>query len=268
MASFKNSFKRTRKRSRHRLRIFFKYHFQRSEKKPIFVVATRRSGSNLLISYLNSIPDVSFQNEVLNADMYYGLRKRFLSKKAILNHIVYSLNDCPSRICGIKTLYVQLESHGITVEDLKRTFPSCRFVILYRKSLLDQFISLKIAQETHHFLWSDKFRLPNSIHIDPRELRHYCKKIKDFYRKIFLYEWLENQSVIISYEELIKNTQKVFNEKVFPILNLVPCVVTSAMRKQNTKNPSEIVSNYEELKPLIENRITKHEYHSFDLYAG
>ena len=239
-----------------------------SEKKPIFVVATRRSGSNLLISYLNSIPDVSFQNEVLNADMYYGLRKRFVSKKTVLNHITYSLNDNPSRICGIKTLYVQLEDYGITVEDIKRKFPSCRFVILYRKSLLDQFISLKIAQETRHYLWSDKFRLPDSIHIDSRELRRYCKKIKDFYRRIFLYEWLENQSVVMSYEELIEDPQKVFNEKIFPLLNLTPSVVSSPMKKQNTKKPFEIVSNYGELKPFIEIGLTKHEYHSFDLYAG
>src|SRR5207244_4288556 len=105
-------------------------------------IATRRSGSNLLLGCLNSIPGVSFASEILNTSMFYGIRGRWITKKTVLRHIAYSINDCKHRICGAKLLKIQLDAHGLHLEDLKKHFPNARFIILYRRSLLEQFVSL------------------------------------------------------------------------------------------------------------------------------
>ncbi len=55
MKTFKNKFKLLRKRSFHRLKIFFEYKLARVQKEPIFIITTRRTGSNLLVDYLNSM---------------------------------------------------------------------------------------------------------------------------------------------------------------------------------------------------------------------
>ena len=91
---FKNRTKLVRKRSAHRFKIFLKYYTNREEKDPIFIITTRRAGSNLLLGYLNSIPSTSFATEVLNKSMYYGIRHRAISKKAVLRHLAYSINYC------------------------------------------------------------------------------------------------------------------------------------------------------------------------------
>jgi len=90
----KDNTKKIRKRAWYRLKIFLKYFFKRTAKEPVFVIAKRRSGSNLLLSYLNSVPDLSFwPPEPLNWRMYYGVRKNRVSKKAVLRHLAYTLNS-------------------------------------------------------------------------------------------------------------------------------------------------------------------------------
>ena len=145
--SLKNRTKLVRKRSVHHARIFFTYHLKKEAKEPVFVLAARRTGSNLLLSYLNSVPGVSFALEILNESTYYGIRSQFVSKNAVLRHVAYSLNACENKVCGTKILKTQLETHRIGMDDLTRCFPNARFIILYRKSLVDQFVSLKIAEK-------------------------------------------------------------------------------------------------------------------------
>lgn len=251
----KNKFKLLRKRSLHRLRIFFKYHLKRSEKEPVFIIAMRRTGSNLLLSYLNSIPDVSFAGEVLNESMFYGLRGKFISKRAVLSHILHSIHDNPNRICGAKLVRIQMENHELTLEDLIKVFPKARFIVLYRESLLDQYVSLRIAEITNAWNWSRNFQLPRSIVIDRKGLEAFCASTKDFYKKILSDPRLKGRSVLLSYEELTNGVQSIFDRKVFPFMKLPSSPVSSTIIKQNTKRPEEIIENFEEIKDLADERM-------------
>ncbi len=244
----KNKFKLLRKRSAHRLKIFLKYHFKRSEKSPVFVIAARRTGSTLLLSYLNSIPGVSFDAEILNKEMFYGLRDRFISKRAALDHILHSVNHCRHRICGVKFLRLHLESHQLKMSDLRKILPQAKFIILYRKSLLEQYISLKAAEITHHWVWTKNYKLPSSIHVDPAEFRVFCASIRAFYKEILGDAWLRERFVLLRYEELTDDAQTVFNSKIFPFLNLPSSPISSPLVKQNPKKPHEIIENFDEVK--------------------
>ncbi len=258
---FKNRTKLFRKRAVHRFKIFCNYWFKkRTEKEPVFVIALRRTGSNLLLSYLNSIPNASFAGEILNKSMSYGLRQRFISKKTVLKHIAYSIQHRQHRLCGAKFVKIHLETHRIGLLDLKSIFPALRFIILYRKSIFDQFVSLKIAQVTNTWQWTSQFKLPLSLRISPKEFQEYCVNTKMFYTKLLKEEWLKSCSVVLSYEDLAGDVQALFNESVFPFLKFSPTPIQSDMVKQNTKDPREFIENYEEIEPYLSHPLAWQEY--------
>ncbi len=251
--SLRNKIKLLRKRPAHRLRIFLKYVFRRQKADPVFVIATRRSGSNLLLSCLNSVPGVSFASEVLNQSMFYGLRSRFIGKQAVLRHIAYSLNDCGGRICGAKLLKIQLRTHQLTLETLKKHFPSARFIILRRESVLNQFISLKIAQQTDVWLCRNHESQPEHppVYLDREEFLAYREDYRSFYEDISSKKWLAECSVSLTYEQLAEDAQKVFDEVLFPFLGLPRTPVKSTIRKQNIKPVHELIQNPEDFRDMI-----------------
>jgi len=240
-----------RKQSWHRLRIFFKYHFRRKEKEPVFVIAKRRTGSNLLLSYLNSVPEFSFSPpEPLNSDMYYGIPKKKVSKRSVLDHLAYTLNDNPTKICGFKMLFLRLRKHDLTLEDIRTRFPTAKFLIIYRRSLLKQFVSLKIAEKTDHWLWTRDFKLPDSLKLDAGEFRDFCAQTREFYGELFQFPWLRTCARVIAYEDLAADPQGIFDDRIFPFLKLRSFPISTTMVKQNSKPLEELVENLEELKSL------------------
>jgi LPS sulfotransferase NodH len=261
--TLEQTFRLVRKRALYRLRIFVEYHARRRSHEPIFVLATRRSGSNLLVSYLNSVPGAGFAEEILNSDMYYGVRRRSISKKAVLRHILHSVNHCPERLCGAKFLCVHMRRHSLNAADLRALFPAARFLVLYRRSLFDQFLSLKIAEQTGEWRWSESFRLPDALRVDPVEFEEYCRMIRGFYQQLLDDPSLSGRSLWVSYEDLAEDPRGVFERALFPFLGVPAVPVSSAMRKQNTARPDRLVENYGEIEPLLKEEWARQEVFEF-----
>ncbi len=237
----------------HRIKIFLKYYLKRSDKEPVFVISERRTGSSLLLSYLSSIPDVSSAGEVI--------RKLWtLSRSGVLHHIQYSINNCKHKLCFAKLFQSDLEARKVDLKDIKNHIPNARFVILYRRSLLDQFLSFRIAEMTNHYRWNEDFKLPPFIHVSKSELLEFCEETKNHYKQMLSHDWLKDCSIIVDYENLVSNPQKVFDKTIFPFLGLTSCSVSTEMCKQNTKKPEELVANYEEIKPFVSAPCVLQEY--------
>ena len=247
----KNKSKLVRKRARHRLSIFWKYYRHRAQKEPIFILTTRRTGSNLLLEYLNSVPGVSFAPEILNQSMFYGVRGRFITKRAVLRHIRHSVNACAQSLCGAKLIRIHLEKHRITPEDLRRLYPNARFIILYRRSLLEQFVSLRMAEASDRWQSTQMFEKPTQVKVDVLELKEFCRNTRQFYEGLWQRQWLKERAVYLSYEELALDAQSTFNERIFPFLGLAPSKVVSHLRKQNTQQLNKAVLNYQDIEPLV-----------------
>ena len=254
----KNATKLPRKRSWHRMKISLRYRLQRSPKEPVFILSTRRTGSNLLLDLLNSMPEASFAGEILNHRMAYGLRKNHVSKSAVLRHVRHSINACPKKICGAKLIKTHLENHRLSPEDLLEIYPHARFIILYRRSLIEQFVSLKIAQRTDIWQWRKDFIPPKNISISIAELAGYCLDIKTFYGKLL--EECPPQSLLLEYERLAENPQEVFEDRVFSFLGVPSSTVKTSHVKQNTRPLHEIIRNYDEIAPWINHPVTTQEY--------
>ena len=260
---FKNRTKLFRKRALHRAKIFFSYWLKpRTGKEPVFVIAARRTGSNMLISCLNSVPQASFAGEILNKSMSCGLRQRFISKKSVLRHIVHSVQHCEQALCGAKFVQTHLDTHGIGPSDLKRLFPNARFIILYRRSLLEQFVSLKIAEMTDVWQWTREFKLPECLSISVPEFTEFCAETKKFYERLFQEDCLKDCSLVLGYEEFAEDPQGVFEESVFPFLRRPAVPVRNGMIKQNTQELRQIVANYLEVEPFLHHPSARQEYSS------
>ncbi len=236
----------------HRAKIFLNYCLKPAQKESIFILSEPRVGSSLLISYLNSIPNVSFAGEVIEKHSMFGIRLRYISKQAVFRHIAYSLNYCKHTICGAKIFGSQLEERNISLLELKKHFPNARFIIIYRKNILEQFLSRKIAYMTNHWQWSEQFKLPPFVYIQPQEFERFSKRMKAIYQKLFETDWLKSCSVVVNYEDLAANPQSIFDGVIFPFLGLPSSPVSTEMRKQNTKRTEDMVMNYHEIEPLIQ----------------
>ena len=255
-ASFiKKKRKLLRKRTLHRSKMCLDYCVRRRRKRPFFILAARRTGSNLLLSYLNSVPNISFAAEILNQDMWYGVRGRFISKRSVLRHIAHSINNCEYEVCGAKFIEVQLERHDIKPMDLVSLFPEARFIVLYRRSILEQLLSLKIAELTNAWQWTKDFRVPVGVNIPPADLISFHERTTSFYHSILEDPALNGRSIILTYEELTLEPQKTFNGKIFPFLDLNSSIVTSNLRKQNTKRPQDLLVNHAALSRMAENEL-------------
>ena len=256
----KDKTKLSRKRSLHRFKILLKYYGQKTEKIPVFILTTRRTGSNLLLDYLNSVPGVSFAPEILNKSMFYGIPGRGISKPEIFRHIRHSINACAHSVCGAKLVGVQMKAHNLSPEDLHKLYPQARFILLYRKSLVEQFVSLKIAEMTNTWQWSRDFKPPTSLHVSLSDLREHCRSIRSFYEKMLQKRWLTQHCLLLSYEDLTEDAQTVFNDSVFPFLRLPATVVRSTMVKQNTRKLRALIENYEEIRRFMNDPLARQEH--------
>jgi LPS sulfotransferase NodH len=242
-------------RSAYRLNLYLRYRPAPEPPHPTFILCTLRTGSNLLISYLNSVPGLSFAGEVLHPDQMAGLPRSGVSQDAVIQHIRYSLKRCGQDRCGVKLPADHLKWHGLDARQLHQRFPSSRLIVLYRRSLADQFLSLKLARATGRWVGFNA-KTPSSdtkVHIDRDQFLKYAKQGKGFYSATINLNGVRTHAIVLSYEELVENVQGVFDEKLFPLLGMTSLPVATRMVKQNRKGPQHVVENYERVKDLWEN---------------
>lgn len=249
----KRIWKIVRKRFLHRARICFRYSFRASDKRPIFVISTRRSGSNLLISYLNSIAGVAMQDEILHPSMYYGLRSRWISKRAVIRHVRHSLYFSDEPVTGAKFHMRDMDAHGLKLDDLARAFPAARFIVLYRRSLSEQLVSLRKAEKTDTWVsYENNTRPVIKIRLGVGEILEYETKIRRFYEFVEAASVEPSRRLWLTYEELAQDPQRTFHERILPFLELPPRKVSTNMKRLSRFPFSQVVENYEEVRSWLE----------------
>jgi hypothetical protein len=218
---------------------------------PLFIICEARTGGTLLGDYLNSHPLVTCEFEILNQgeishlgivrieqDVHFYLETLF---KAIKGKIK----------CG-KIHFSHFDRFGINIDHLVQWFPHARFIILYRGSLLDQFVSLKLAEATGRWIaTSPEDETDQEISIDGTELLAFVQAIKDRYKRLADHPSLRGRHLTISYEELASDADRTFETKVLPFLDIPLFPLKTALRKQNRRSARESVSNFYEIESLL-----------------
>lgn len=221
--------------------------------RPLFIITSERTGSNLLVDYLRSLPNVDMAGEVLSPLLPIGIRTRFVSRRGALRHLRRSLEGLDGAVVGAKLMFWHLhEIHELSVEDLRAEFPDARFIILYRASLAEQYVSHRIAEQTGQFLVRDRRkRRAASVMVDPDDFGEYCMRIKAHYERVVSVPWMKEQGVIVQYRELIDDAEGLMRDRLAPHLAVSYRPPSSPLVKQNPQPLRTKVANFTEVETIL-----------------
>ncbi|CAH1793041.1 unnamed protein product [Owenia fusiformis] len=223
-----------------------------------FIIITQpRSGSNLLDSYINQHPYITSYSELCHDSI---LAKFNMTKKSpkedILQHILNSLkrdihngNGCAHLTTGFKLHIWSLETLSVTVTDIIQSLKNPKVIILYRKNMLEQFISWEAASKNHMW-WSTFLVNQYSLTLKIPMVRDFILRQKQNLKSLLLElsrTGVEN-IMEITYEELVNDKINVMN-KLFTYLGYAPTdrEVVSFLVKQNPQPLKKKLKNYDEI---------------------
>ena len=240
-------------RLRHRWKLTRRWWFKaHTAYQPFFVIATCRSGSNLLLSYLCQDPNISALSEVLCPQLAIGPSRYMVSSQRAIRHIRHSFQAEKAPIRGAKLMLHQLANCRLTMSKLDAAFPEAKYIVLYRQSLAEQFVSQNAARTTKQFLiLPGQERKETQVTIDPGELRSYCDHMRASYREAINHPWLAGRAVLLSYEELTADPEYWLSEQICPLLGTQPLPPKTYLQKQSTKPLAQQITNYQQVAALL-----------------
>lgn len=217
------------------------------------ILGEARTGTNLLASLLRSHPDVGVCGEILNPTNPAGIGLRLRTTNAVIRHIEVSLRSLGLPCCGAQTHVYHFILHKLSIDTLCKAMPDLRFLVIYRKSLAEQYVSWKLAKRTGKWVGtSDDAIYKDRVIVQPEEFIAYCATLRERYKLLRDSVYLRRRAISFSYEQLVENPQIVFAQVIFPFLGLPNVTVYTEMKKQNTRPLSEVVVNYRDVKDLLE----------------
>ena len=191
-------------------------------------------------------------HEFLNPEFYYGFRPKHGSQAALFRHVKRSLTALPGEITGCKILIGQLDLHDITLEDLHQVLPDAKFLVLYRRNILKQFVSLKIARATKQYLVSNPSAVrTTNVTIDMNELEDFFRLNNAEYQSVLEYPWMQEKGRLLAYEDLASAPQEAFDKQVFPFLNVPRLEIVTSLVKQGKRPMEEVIENYASIESQL-----------------
>jgi len=220
--------------------------------QPLFVVASCRTGSNLLLSYLNNQPAVCMRGELLYPGSPFGVRRYKTPPASALHHIRLSLQSLKSPIRGCKIMLYQLANCRLSIDDVGAAFPNAKYIILYRENLARQFVSHRLADITQQYaLRAGDDKKLTRITVQPEELSKYCNETQEGYRELLRHGCLQKCSVLLSYEELVQNADLWLRQVICPMLGIEAVAASTNFQKQNSQPLDDVITNYAQVEHLL-----------------
>jgi len=237
------------------------------------VFGSQRTGSNLLVSYLNQFEDINCNGEFFNPSFvgidkkmfsYFGLtredvRKRDEQKLKFLS-LIFSYNKCNNG-------FIFFPGHGNDIfNELMRDTNVLK--VFLRKNPIQSYVSLKIAQKTDVWLIGnvvDKKKRDSQIEksrcritFNSQDYERYLYILNSFRNEFDkLFEKYGGRKFEIWYAQL--NDHDIINELAgFLGSQLPPIALHQRLIKQNPQSLKEKVINYNELAEYAKNKNKSH----------
>lgn len=226
-----------------------------------------RVGSNYFISKLNQHPEIICHYEIFHKnEIYYGfedknikvnttwdLKERDQAPYKFLNFIWE--NNYKNKAVGYNIFPNQNDK--IVEESAKDT--NIKKIILKRKDILKNFISLKIAMKTQVWSSKDTQNKPvvkdKRIIFDKNEFKKYVFNMNKFYSNLENNIALNGDDyLVIYYEDFIANKQETL-QKVFNYLDIQEVDLFTKeekFTKQNSDSLEDLILNYQDLTDFLE----------------
>jgi len=219
--------------------------------RAVFVIASPRSGSNLLLDYLSQLQGVECQSEVLNWGVPTGPNK-FLHPHKVILHLQQSLQTLQAQHRGCKLFLSELEHYRLTVDDLENAFPKPIYFVLYRENLAEQFASIQAAKQTQQWILLPGQKAKKiQVTIDAQELNDYCHTMRRGYASLTATGAVADRGAVLSYEQLTTDPAGCLRNIVCPLLQVPFVEPSTTLRKQNTQSLENRVTNYAALASIL-----------------
>ena len=211
-----------------------------------FIIITRsRTGSNFLMSLLNSHPNILAKGELFR-------RLEGKSSDQVWNE-TFSKKPKHIKYVGFKIFYYHpLDSEDKEVWNYIKKDKNIKIIHLTRNNILRTVVSRAIADKTN--TWTNKKGKKidisdkrvkidiDSCLNDFKKTREDENRIRDNYKNRNLME--------LTYEDLVKDHQKVMND-VFNFLEIEINEVNSDYKKQNNEKLEDLITNYNDVVEAI-----------------
>lgn len=153
---------------------------------------------------------------------------------------------------GCKIFCEQLEFYRIPFAELLSALRDPPVIVLYRKNMLDTYISLQVAFKTGVWFSQEENNECSSVEVNFDEYKHYAETERQ--------RWKETLSAFarrgrrkvyfLSYEELIENKEESLLG-IFSFLNLPPCETIAYSVRQNPFSVAQKVSNFSDVREKL-----------------
>lgn len=217
----------------------------RGPEQRLFIVTEPRSGSNLLLDLLEWHPDIDVKPEVLNHAAPHGLPRWLSQRAAGLEHIRQS-NCVAVRLGVCKLMLHQLRQRHITPAMLFEAFPGARFLVLYRKNLLRQYVSLQLMRMTgQHRLVHSETRRDVRFVFDPVDFERWVRIQNGRFEAVLHADARPEGVRWLCYEALAEDPQGIAT-RLFEWLGLDALPVRPRSRKQGATDLVQSLLNPED----------------------
>ena len=237
----KNVFRRLRKK----FRSVYNESFGDRNYDKYIIITYARTGSNLLMSYMDSNQEVEAKGELFRSLDGKSCRQvwdEFYAKK---NKMI--------KAAGFKLFYNHpFNTDDREVWDFIADDPKIKIIHLVRKNKLRTFVSGEIAKKTDKWTLKskDSFSLQDKqITIDFENFVGRVKKIYDFEEKTRK-DYANRPYLEVSYEDLVDDKEKTM-KSVFDFLGVSSTPVKSGYKKQNKETLAELVTNYDDFREKL-----------------
>ncbi len=230
-----------------------------------------RTGSNFLVSLLESHPQIRAFGEVFTEDnnIYWGysgyrspqiLQLRYDEPIAFVDKLVYRHFPPIVKAVGFKLFYFHPKhEHQKIVWQYLKEIENLKIIHLTRKNILHTYVSHEIAFRTDRWTLladdkDDRNRyLSEPIILDYQECLDKFKKIRSWETEYSNFFDLPTQGYYnLVYEELVSNLERETN-RLQEFLGVQKHLLNPKTKKRNQKPIREIVANYDRLKEQFQN---------------
>lgn len=208
-----------------------------------FIVLTRsRTGSNLVVSFLNSHPQVFSEGEIFariqGRDALVRLKSAFGRQP---RHI---------KAKGFKLFYYHpLDADGTVLWRELESMREIRVLHLTRRNVLRTLLSRKIAgmQDKWTATKYDKSEvLRRRVHFSVQELEEGFRQTREWER-VAEARFHAHPMLKVTYEDLVRDPRQQ-NARMLEFLALDDLAPSTSLRKQNPEHLGSLIDNYSELK--------------------
>ena len=114
----------------------------------LVVLSAGRSGSGLLVNYLDSNRKIHCHGEVLNSghEIYGNVEGK--TKQELIQHVASFFHAHSASYVGEKFLTNQFDELEISLKDVLEVLNGPHVIVLFRRSWLETYVSLRIAEQT------------------------------------------------------------------------------------------------------------------------